>query len=84
MDGKIVATMAIEWSNVKDLDKLNLVKFVYGGVVLGSSKFSLLPQLSQNIMLASKVVKADSKIIISLCKSKYVIHFVAISKVGYP
>ena len=41
-------------------------KFAYGGPVLGSSQFLLLPQLPQKMMLASKVVKIDSKIIISL------------------
>ena len=51
---------------VTDLDKLDLVKFDYGGLVLGSSQFSLLAQLSQKIMLDSKVVTSDSKIIISL------------------
>ena len=30
---------------VRDLDKLNLVKFGYGGLGLGSSQFLLLPQL---------------------------------------
>ena len=41
-------------------------KFVYGGPVLGSSQFLLLPQLPQKMRFASKVVKIDSKIIISL------------------
>ena len=41
-------------------------KFAYGGPVLGSSQFLLLPQLPQKMMLASKVVKIDSKIIILL------------------
>ena len=31
-----------------DLDKLNLVQIWYGGLVLGSSQFPLLPQLPQN------------------------------------
>jgi len=39
----------------------------YGGKLIGSSRFSLLPQLPLKIMLASKVVKNDSKIILSLC-----------------
>ena len=29
---------------IKDLDKLNLVKLAYGGLVLGSIQFLLLPQ----------------------------------------
>ena len=41
-------------------------KFAYGGLVLGSSQFSVLPQLPHKMMLASKVVKTDSKIIIAL------------------
>jgi hypothetical protein len=36
-------------------------KFPKGGSILSSSQFSLLPQLSQKIALASKVVKIDSK-----------------------
>ena len=48
---------------VNDLDKLNLVKFAYASLVFGSSQFSL---LSHKMTLASKVVKRDSKIIISL------------------
>jgi hypothetical protein len=36
-------------------------KFPYGASILSSSQFSLLPQLPQKIMLASKVVKIDLK-----------------------
>jgi hypothetical protein len=43
-----------------DLGKLNLL------MVLSYSQFLLLPQLPQKIELASKVVKVDSKIIVSL------------------
>ena len=32
---------------ITELNKLNLVKRVYGGSVVGSSQFSLLPQLPQ-------------------------------------
>jgi len=42
-------------------------KFPDGGSVLGSSQFSKLHQLSPKILLDSKVVKIDPKIIISLC-----------------
>ena len=49
-------------------------KFAYGGPVLGSSQFLQLPQLPQKMKLASKVVKIDSKIIISSHKSKSVTH----------
>ncbi len=41
-------------------------KFAYGGLVLGSSQFALLPQLPLKTMLGIKVVKIDSKIIISI------------------
>ncbi len=46
----------------RDLGKLNLP------MILISSQFLILPQLPQKIKLASKVVKVDSKIIISLPK----------------
>ena len=42
------------------------------GLVLGSSQCSFLSQLPQKMTLASKVVKIDSKIIISLSYSKSV------------
>ena len=41
-------------------------KICNGGLALGSSEFLLLPQLPQKMTLASKVVKNDSKIVISL------------------
>jgi len=41
-------------------------KFTYGGLVLGLSQFALLPQLPQKTMLDLKLVKIDSKLIISL------------------
>jgi len=37
-----------------------------GGLVLGSSQFSILPQLTPKLLLDSKVVKIDPKIIIAL------------------
>jgi hypothetical protein len=43
-------------------------KSANGGSILSSSQFLILPQLPQKIKLASKVVKVDSKIIISLPK----------------
>ena len=42
-------------------------KIANGDLVLGSSRFSVLPQLSQKMTLASKVVKIYSKIVILLC-----------------
>jgi hypothetical protein len=41
-------------------------KFPEGGLFLGSSQFSILPQQTLKTLLNSKVVKIDSKIIISL------------------
>jgi hypothetical protein len=43
-------------------------KSANGGSILRSSQFLILPQLPQKIKLASKMVKVDSKIIISLPK----------------
>ncbi len=43
-------------------------KSANGGWILSSSQFLILPQLPQKMKLASKVVKVDSKIIISLPK----------------
>jgi hypothetical protein len=40
-------------------------KSANGGSILSLSQFLILPQLPQEIKLASKVVKVDSKIIIS-------------------
>ncbi len=42
-------------------------KFLDGGLVIGSSQFSILPKLPQKILLSSKVVEIDPKVIISLC-----------------
>jgi len=42
-------------------------KFPDDGSILGSSQFSMLPQLPLKMLLNSKVVKIDPKIIISLC-----------------
>ncbi len=41
-------------------------KFAYGGSILSSSQFLILPQLPQKMKLVSKVVKIDSKIIVLL------------------
>jgi hypothetical protein len=47
-------------------DRFRQAKFAYGGSILSLSKFLLLPELPQKMELASKVVKDDSKIIVSL------------------
>jgi len=49
-------------------------KFPDSGLVLGLNQFSILPQLPPKILLDSKVVKIDPKIVISLYKSKSVTH----------
>ena len=59
---------------IKDWDKLNLIKISNDSKVLGSSQFSLLPQLPHITTLALKVVKNDSKIVILILKSKSVTH----------
>jgi hypothetical protein len=41
-------------------------KFAYGGSILSSSQFLILPQLPQKMKLMSKVVKIDPKIIVLL------------------
>jgi len=46
--------------------KLNLVEFTLGGLVLGSSQFLLLPQMSQKMTLASKEAKSHLKKIVLL------------------
>jgi hypothetical protein len=43
-------------------------KSANGGLILSSNQFLILPQLLQKMKLASKVVKVNSKIIISLPK----------------
>ncbi len=43
-------------------------KIANGGSILSLSQISILPQIAQKMKLASKVVKIDSKIIISLPK----------------
>ena len=59
-----------------NFDKLNLAKLPYGGSVLGSRHFWLLPQLPQKMTHATKVVKSDSKIINLLRKFKSLTHSV--------
>ena len=59
-----------------DLDKRNLVKLGYDGSVLGLKQYMLLALLPQKMMLPSKVVKNDSKMIILLHWSKSLTHSV--------
>ena len=64
---------------ITDLDKLYLAKIRNGGLVLGLCQFPLLLQLPQKMMLASKVVKIDSEIIVLLHQSKSVTHSVVLA-----
>ena len=52
--------------SVTELDKFNLVKIGYGGLVLGISQFMILPQLPQKMMLTTKVTQKKSPCFISL------------------
>jgi len=54
----------IHWYSV--FQGFSKAKSANGGSILSSNQFLILPQLPQKIKLASKVVKVDSKIIISL------------------
>ncbi len=51
-------------------------KFANGGLILGSSQFTLLLQLPLKTMLSLKVVKLDLKTGNSICQSKSVTHSV--------
>jgi len=55
-------------------------KIPNGGLISGSTQFSILPQLSQKIVLNSKVVKINPKIIISIHLSKSVTHSVEVCR----
>ena len=64
---------------IKDFDKLNLVKLAYGVLdfrLKQSNLSSLLPQQYLKNTLATKLVKRNPKIIISLCQSKTMTHSV--------
>ena len=64
--GKKLQTLSETKQKYRAFHRFGQAKISYGGLVLGSSQFLLLPQLPQIMTLASKVVKIDSKIIISL------------------
>ncbi len=44
------------------MHRIEQAKFAYGGLILGSSQFTLLRQLPLKTILSLKVVKIDSKI----------------------
>jgi hypothetical protein len=70
--------VGVNFTNILQAAVLNLLYSVFqgfseaksanGGSILSSNQFLILPQLPQKMKLASKVVKVDSKIIISLPK----------------
>jgi hypothetical protein len=62
--------------NYSVFHRFRQAKFASGGSNLSSSQFLLQPQPPLNMMLIIKVVKIDSKIIISLPWSKSVKHTV--------
>ena len=72
----------ISWEWYKVFHRFEQAKFAYGSQVLGSSQFLMLPKLPEKTKLVLKVVKMDSKIIISRHESKSLTHSVeAISRV---
>ena len=56
----------IFWMLYRAFHRFGQAKIAYGGLVLSSSQFLILPRLPLKMMLPSKVVKIDSKIIILL------------------
>ncbi len=57
---KYLPTKGLYTEHFTDLGKLKLL--TYGGSILGSSQFTLLPQLPLKMTLNLKVVKIDSEI----------------------
>jgi len=57
----------IESRTYKVFHRFGQAKFAYCGSILGSNKFTLLPQLPLKIMLNLKLVKIGTKIIILVC-----------------
>jgi len=57
---------------LQSVSGLGQVKFADGGLILGSSQFTQMPQLPLKMTLVLKKVKRDSKIIISFPLSKSV------------
>jgi len=66
-----------QYRTSNSIGKLHLVKFVFSVIFLGSSwNLTLLSEVPQKVTLDSKVVKIDSKIIISIRWPKSVTHSV--------
>jgi hypothetical protein len=62
----VSTTENIWWYTYRAVHGIGQAKFPDGGSVLGSSQFSILPQLPLKMMLDSNIVNIDPKIIISL------------------
>ncbi len=67
-----------EPKSYKAFHRFGQAKLAYSGSILGSSQFTLLPQLPPKMMLDLKVVKIDSKIYKSLHYYKSMTHSVCI------
>jgi len=61
-----VALVASPTLSYRAFHRLRQAKFPNGGLVLGLSQFSILPQLPLKMMLNLKVAQINPKIIISL------------------
>ncbi len=72
--GLTMSSSVTERKNVtfyRAFKRFGQAKFPDGCSILGSSQFSILPQLPPTILINSKVVKIDPKIIISLHLTYY-------------
>jgi len=58
--------LELKLCNYRVFHRFGQAKFAFGGSILGSNQITLLPQVPLKMMLNSKVVKIDSKIIISI------------------
>jgi hypothetical protein len=63
---KIAQQPTVSFRDLQCVQGFSRAKSANSGSILSSSQFLILPQLPQKIKLTSKVVKIDSKIIISL------------------
>ena len=78
--GIMLLFQSIGTVGIGDLDKLNFFELGYGGSVLDSSHFLLLPKLLLKLMIVLQMVISDWKIMILLCQPKSVIIFIFYAK----
>ncbi len=76
---KGIKPIALSHLPYRAFHRFGQAKFANGGSILGSSQFTLLPQLPLRMMLSLKVVRIDSKINKSLRYSKSVTHSVCMA-----